>query len=244
MVRKNTLNVLAMAAHPDDIELCCYGTLARYAERGDRVTMCVVCKGNAGTLTRDAEDIVSIRKAEAGDSAALIGAQLIMLGFGDAELFHEKDTMAAFIEVMRRVKPDVILTHPREEKAWHNDHFIVHQLTVDASLWATHQNLWFKGQFSPTEVIPAIFEWEQYVNGFDGRPTDWVDITSTYETKLAALHKHESQLRFLKEMFHSDFSEFVRLNARYRGYQAGVRYAEAFRQMNVYPRIRTARLLP
>lgn len=90
---KKQLTILAAGAHPDDIDICCAGTVARYVNEGHMVFISITCKGNAGTLEKSAEEIVKIRKAEAERSASTLGATLIMLGFGDGELVHDKASL-------------------------------------------------------------------------------------------------------------------------------------------------------
>ena len=244
MGKQGALTILAAGAHPDDIELCCSGTLAKYAQAGHKVYVSVTCRGNAGTLDMGADEIVRIRAAEAKRAADIIGAELIMLGVGDAELFFDRETMGIFIKLMRRVRPDVIITHPPEEENWHNDHMLTRRLVMDASIWATHHNLWVESDDPPCDTTPSLFYWEQYMNGFLDHPTHYVDITDTFDIKVKALSQHESQLKFLRRLFGSNFAEMVELNAKLRGYQCGVRYAEAFKELNVYPRVKPYRVLP
>ena len=74
--------------------------------------------------------------------------------------------------------------------------------------------------------------------------THYVDITNQIETKLEALKKHESQIKWMFEHDHIDFIDMIRTCSRYRGYQSGVTYAEGFRPCTVYPRMTTKHLLP
>jgi len=241
---KKQLTVLAAGAHPDDIDICCAGTLARYVNEGHKVFISITCKGNAGTLEKSAVEIVKIRQAEAERSAAKIGATLIMLGFGDAELVHDKASLATFIDLVRRTRPDVIITHPREEEDWHNDHMLTRRLIMDASIWATHHNLWVKSEFPPSEVTPSLFYFDMSSSGLRDRPSHYVDITDTFDKKIEALKQHQSQLEFLSGLFGGDPLEGVKLQSRLRGKQCGVEYAEAFQECAVYPRVRPYRVLP
>ena len=75
-------------------------------------------------------------------------------------------------------------------------------------------------------------------------PALYVDITSQIETKLQALAMHESQIKWMLEHDNIDFVDMVRTCSKYRGYQCGVPYAEAFRPYNVYQRYSTKHLLP
>jgi N-acetylglucosamine malate deacetylase 1 len=238
------LRVLAAGAHPDDIEICCAGTLARYAKEGHKVFISVTCKGNAGTLEKSGDEMVAIRKKEAEKAAEIIGGELIMLGFGDGELVHDKNSLAAFIDLVRRTSPDIILTHPEEEEDWHNDHMLTRRLIIDASIWATHHNLWVESKYPPTTVTPALFFFDMYVNGFKDRPAHYVDITDTYATKVEAMKQHKSQLGFLSDLFKQNYLDVIEIQGRMRGIQCGVKYAEAFKELAVYPRVRPYRLLP
>ncbi|MEP7294165.1 MAG: PIG-L family deacetylase, partial [Chloroflexota bacterium] len=101
------VNVLAFGAHGDDLEMFCGGTLARRAERGDRVFMCVVTDGR-GRPKGDPDQIAAIRKKEAQASADVIGAELVWLGIPDGDLKVDDATRHLFIETIRRTEPDVI----------------------------------------------------------------------------------------------------------------------------------------
>lgn len=242
MERKMT--ILAAGAHPDDIEICCAGTLAKYAQEDHKVYISVTCRGNGGTKHLSVNEIVKIRAEEAKGAATVIGGELIMLNFGDGEVFHNRESLTTFIDLIRRTKPDIIFTHSPEEKDWHNDHSITRQLIIDASIWATHRNLGMKTAYPSTEITPSLFYFEPYITGFNSFPTHYVDITSTFEIKKKALSMHKSQISFLKELFGPDPLEYVEMRARIYGLQSGVRYAEAFKELNIYPRVRTFRLLP
>ncbi len=238
------LRVLAAGAHPDDIEICCAGTLARYVEEGHKAFISITCRGNAGTLDASAEEIVKTRAKEAKKAADIIGAELIMLDFGDAELFYDKQTMAIFIDLIRQAKPDVIITHPPEEENWHNDHLLTRRLIMDASLWATHHNLRMELKYPPTHITPSLFYFDQYMNGFSLGPTHYVDITSTFEIKKKALSQHQSQISFTRKLYGPNFLEYTESIAKLRGYECGVKYAETFRELAIYPRVRPYRVLP
>ena len=77
------MKILAIGAHPDDIELLCAGTLALYKQNGHEIFMCHVCDGNKGSLTHTSEEIAKIRRGESVESAKLIGAVSIWGGMSD-----------------------------------------------------------------------------------------------------------------------------------------------------------------
>ncbi len=106
------MKVLAIGAHPDDLEILCGGTLARYAREGAEVTMCSVANGNRGSFVHSREEIAAIRAREAAASAELLGARYVTLGVGDTELNAADETQRlAVTELIRSVDPDVVITH-------------------------------------------------------------------------------------------------------------------------------------
>ena len=102
------MNILAIGAHPDDIEVQCAGTLALYAQAGHKVFMAVATNGNVGSPTHSREEIGAIRKQEQINSCALIGAELIWMDFDDEWLFNDRPTRTRFILETSRITPSVV----------------------------------------------------------------------------------------------------------------------------------------
>src|SRR5690625_1599587 len=102
------MHILAIGAHPDDVELQCGGTLAKYAQRGDHVTIAIATNGNVGSPTLSKDEIAAVRKAEAKRSAEVIGADLIWMDFPDEWLFNDPTTRLRFIDAIREARADVI----------------------------------------------------------------------------------------------------------------------------------------
>lgn len=239
------MKILAIGAHPDDIEVCCFGTLAKFAQGKDnKILIAVTCKGNAGTKELNGAEISKVRFQEAKKAADLIGAEYTNLGFGDSQVFFNQESLTVFINLIRRVNPDLIITHPPNEVNLHNDHYLTHQLVLSASIWATHHNLEMKTEFSPIEKAASIFYFEQFPGGFEGPITHYVDITSTFEIKKKALSFHQSQISFTGKLTGVNIAEEMELIAKKRGMECGVKYAEAFQELTKYPHVRTERLLP
>jgi len=85
------MNILAVGAHPDDVEINCAGTLAKFASMGHKVFICTATSGNIGSATLPKDEIGALRKKEAAKSAAIIGAEYMCLDYDD-ELFYEDQT--------------------------------------------------------------------------------------------------------------------------------------------------------
>jgi LmbE family N-acetylglucosaminyl deacetylase len=233
------MHVLAVGAHPDDLEVLCAGTLARYAQDGHQVIMCVATDGTAGHMVIKPPELAQIRRWEAGASAEIIGAEFIWLGFPDGLIFNNRETRLAFADAIRQARPDVIITHTPDD--YHPDHGMVSRLVFDASFIASLPNIETAHPVHP--VVPPLY----YMDTLAGKgfhPREYVDITATMEVKRRMLACHESQYRWLKDHDNIDIMEFMEGVARTRGFQCGVLYAEGFSCEDVWPRTPLRRLLP
>lgn len=233
------LRVLAFGAHPDDVELCCAGTMARYADRGDHVMVAIACNGDSATFDLPPEKLVKVRSREARNAARSIGAELIEIGLSDWNLDVTIETKKLFADAIRHARPDVILTHYHTE--YGSDHNNTFVLVRDGALAATVPSIRTAHQAIPRQ--PAIFMWEP-LGGYGFQPEAYVDITSTLPAKLKMLEHHRSQREWLSRHGGLDFAEYVRVVARYRGFQAGVTYAEGFVPLKNWAQIAARPLLP
>jgi LmbE family N-acetylglucosaminyl deacetylase len=232
-------SVLAVGAHPDDIEILCGGTLAKYAQQGVKVSMAIATDGAAGHMVIPPKELAEIRHQEAQKSADIIGADLYWLGFGDELIFEDLETRMVFVELIRKAKPDVIISHTPQD--YHPDHRVVSRLMFDASFMSGLKNIETESPYHPG-VQPLVYF--DTVTGANFLPTEFVDISETFATKQEMLSCFESQLKWLKDHDNVDFLYMVEVQTRSRGYQCGVPFAEAFGSENVWPRSRPYRLLP
>ncbi|HBP37220.1 MAG TPA: PIG-L family deacetylase [Clostridiales bacterium] len=239
------MNILAIGAHPDDIEYGCAGTLARYASQGHKVFVATATNGNIGSAHHTMEEIAAIRKAEAKASAALIGAEYICLDYDDEMFFEDRAARLKFIDLVRYCRADVILTHNPED--YNPDHELTSKIINDIAVMIPIAHL--KTPNPPYEVIPKIFYFET-AHGLRFIPTDYVDITDFMDVKLKMLGTHRSQIQWMSDNFQENdaggdkFFENASIIARFRGMQSGVKYAEGFiRALDAF-RVTTTRVLP
>jgi len=233
------LRVLAIGCHPDDLEILCGGTLARYAAEGHTVIMAVVARGDKGHFEIPSEELTRIRASELAASAAVIGAESITVGIPDGEVYSDHPTRTKIIDVVRQARPDVVITHDPND--YYGDHTAVSQLACDASFLASASLL--ETTHPACDKIPPVYFMET-VMGLRFEPQEYVDISDTIETKLEMLSQHQSQLTWLREHDGVDILENVRTVARFRGLQCSVEYAEGFRIHSVWGRRVTRRVLP
>lgn len=237
--RRNKLRVLAIGAHPDDVEICCAGTLARYIERGDHVTVAIVCKGDSASLNLPPDQLVQVRSREAQAAARVLGADLIQMGLPDWGVDPTFETTKLFAGVIRQAQPNVILTHFHTD--YGSDHNNTFVLVRDGALAATVPNI--KTGHRPLKRQPAILLWEP-LGGYGFQPDAYVDITKTMRKKLRMLACHKSQREWLDRHGGIDFVDYVNVTARFRGYQAAVKMAEGFVTLKNWAQIPAGSLLP
>ncbi len=234
------MRVLGIGAHPDDLEILCGGTLAKYAQRGDQVFMCHVTQGEKGHFHIPSDELARTRAQEAREAAAVIGAEAIGLGLKDGEVEDNIETQRRIIDVIRQTRPDVIITHAPEDR-YLSDYASVGKLVIDASFHASVPYVQTEHPYH--DKIPPIYYMETIV-GVGFVPTLYVDITDTFEAKKEMLARHRSQLVWLKEHDNVDELEIIETVARFRGWQCGVAFAEGFNPCLLWPRIVPGSLLP
>lgn len=233
------MKVLAIGAHPDDIEILCAGTMVKFAKLGHEVFICHVCDGSKGSNMYTSEELAIIRRKEAIESANIIGATSLTANIPDGELIVDLESRVKIIDVLRQTDPDLVITHSPDD--YMSDHVNVSKLVFEV-IYLANLGLW-KTSFPPTTKLPFLYYMDT-LSGLDFMPYEYVDITDTIETKIEMMMKMKSQLSWLKDMHNSNADEFIRIVARFRGFQAGVDYAEAFTQKRMYPQGLTKRILP
>jgi len=234
------MNILAIGCHPDDLEIGCGGTLARYVKRGDKVFMCHVANGDMGHIEIEPPELRVIRTKEAEEAAKLIGAEAINIDVSDGFVDStNRETIDKIVEVVRYAEPDIIITHNPDD--YMQDHMSTSNLAYNANFLATIKH--YHATAPRSEKIAAVYYMDTLA-GINFIPTEYVDITGEIELKLEALNCHQSQIKWMMDHDHIDFLDFVRTCSKFRGLQASVPYAEGFRPYLGWPRLTTTRLLP
>jgi LmbE family N-acetylglucosaminyl deacetylase len=235
------MNILAIGAHPDDIEILCAGTLALYAKAGHNVTMAVFTDGSMGDLQIPPAKLAKIRHEEQKAAAAIIGARLLWPAITDEHVFPNEAQRRVMIDLLREADPDVILTHSPND--YHPDHRHLTQLVFDSYFQKGLPHLPNQSQpacrFGGTQVY-----YMDNIAGIDFTPTEYVDITSVVETKLRMLRCHKSQFTAISELVHRDLEQVTDIQSRFRGLAGGCAFAEGFRRLETWQRGLSRRLLP
>ncbi|MEI7779634.1 MAG: PIG-L deacetylase family protein [Actinomycetes bacterium] len=222
--------VLALGAHPDDLEGGCGGTLAALAARGYEVHMVVVTDGWCGSYDLPGPEIAKIRLKEAAEAAAIAGAASFRhLGKHDQGSEVSIATRTELVSLIREVRATVLIGHPPFD--YHPDHRNASNLLFEARSAAAVPNFTDR---PPLDVTPhlAYFDAEQ---GLKFDPHIWIDISDTQSVKRRMLEAHVSQAKLMRDMYGEDLIEHVSRLGIFRGSQRGCSYAEAFRGCDTYP---------
>lgn len=220
--------VLAVYAHPDDADVGCGGTLARWVAEGSEVHLVVCTDGGRGTLdaTVDPATLARRRAAELAAAAEVVGlASHEVLGAPDGELEERRELRGELVAKVRALRPDVALGHDPTATFFgqdyfnHRDHRTAGWALLDALSPAAALPHYFPDAGPPHRVGTA------YLSG-TLEPDVWVDVTSSIDIKAAAVECHRSQGQGWA-------GEAVRRRAEEEGRRAGVAYAEGFRRLRL-----------
>jgi LmbE family N-acetylglucosaminyl deacetylase len=212
------MKILAIGAHPDDLEILMGGTIAAFQAQGDEVVMVMATDGARGG-TIDPKVLVRIRRREARAGAAVFGLEPLMLDFPDGGLRADTPVIDRLAALIRDERPQLIITHAPND--YHGDH----RALSDAV------------RIAANFVAPVM--WMETILGVGFAPTHYIDITPYFAKKMRSIRKHKSQDP-------ERFVEMADLSGRFRSAQcnATAGYAEVFRFEPIYPFPDIRNLLP
>jgi LmbE family N-acetylglucosaminyl deacetylase len=228
-------SALAVYAHPDDPEVSCGGTLARWALDGAAVRLVVVNRGEKGVADPGVDqDALAARRAEevAGAAAVLGLAGWELLGLPDGESENDLELRARLVAIVRRVRPEVVVcpdpTALYFGDGWvnHRDHRVCGFAVLDAVAPAAASPRYFP-EAGPPHQVQAVYPTGTL------EPDTAVAITDVLAVKAAALACHQSQLGALAEGQGELVHELVEQRAMEAGQALGVRHAELFRVLRL-----------
>jgi N-acetylglucosamine malate deacetylase 1 len=216
------VDILTIAAHPDDVELTCAGTLIRMVDKGYSVGILDLTQGEMGTRGTPA-----IRAKEAEAAAAVIGAKFReRMNLGDSRLTTSIENRIALAEKIRMARPKTVILPYWEGR--HPDHYIAATLGYEACYVAGLKQLPVPGEIHrPKKILYSSMYWEV-------RPSFTVDITPYFRRKLEAINCFASQfsgdLRDVTELYPAwgKLIDRITTQCKYFGHLMGVEYAEPF----------------
>jgi len=212
------MRILAIGAHPDDIEIFMFGLLQLYKSRNDDVFMAIATDGAAGNVL-NYPDLVEVRKRETIDALKSLGTP-VFFGFPDGELSLNKNIKQKIKEYIISIRPDLIITHAPED--YHSDHRALSSIVTTATGF----------------ICPIIYA--DTLMGVNFTPDYYIDITCFFKEKKEAILSHKSQAP-------EKFLEATEILNRFRSAQCNApkgHYAEAYRSEKRFPFTEIRHLLP
>lgn len=202
------MRIALVTAHPDDAEIYAGGLIGAYRRMGARVSILIATDGSKGGAG-DPVDLAARRAQEARQGAAVLGAEVTLLGHPDGALGTVANLATLLRHSLDQIAPDLVFSHSPQD--YHADHRVL--------AWAVAEAASFR--------IPLA--WLDTMMGVGQAPTHYIDITADQDTKERAILCHASQdpARFVQQ---------TRLQAHFRAAQCGHDgFAEAIRHDPVYP---------
>ena len=228
---RSTTPVLVVSPHPDDMESAAGGTIAKWAAQGRKVVLVVCTNGDKGSsdINMSPEKLSATREEEQTNSAEVLGlAEVVFLRFPDQGLEDCYELREKISRQIRIHRPETVVTvDPNRPYIRHPDHYVAGRVTLncvfpfarDVHAFPEH----IRQGLEPHKVR------EVYLWG-SPEPDTFLDVTDSFETKLQALSRHRSQVEEGWEL------RDMRARTRYTevGRRIGVKYAEAFKRIEVF----------
>jgi len=221
------MHLVFFGSHPDD-ESFANGTIAKYVDRGHHATIVVATHGSRGHWEIHPKELVQIRTEEMKRAAEVIGAEVLFLDYEDASVPGGDELREAFVEVIRKLKPDILLTfHPQ---VWRDDHRRVGLAASDATLKASlplHVT-----EYPDHRPEPEVYFFGRTMTKIE--PDVFIDVSDYMDVKIESFKQHVSQWQLWGKPASEQGDFLEQLIKRYRhrfrqyGIMAGVGYAEAY----------------
>ena len=217
------LDILVMAAHPDDAELSCAGTILKHIAAGKKVGIVDFTRGELGT-----RGTPEIRLQESAEATKILGLQVREnLGIRDGFFQNDEETQLKLIEVIRKYQPEIVLANALEDR--HPDHGKGAKLAIDACFLSGLRQI-------KTGDLPA---WRpaqvyHYIQDRYLEPDFVIDISAHWDQKEAAIRAFKSQFfdpssaEPASYISSPDFLNFIQARAMEMGHKIGVKYGEGF----------------
>src|SRR5215510_16227417 len=179
--------ILAIHAHPDDVEILAGGTLELLSEKGHQLTIATLTPGDCGSRDLGPEHIAAVRRQEAATAAAMVNARYVCLEMRDLAIFNDDSSRRLVTSILREVRPEIVLTASPSDYLC--DHEAASALVRDACFAAPAPNYRTPGEpaADPLDAIPHLY----YMDPIMGRdregkivePDVVIDVTETFTRK-------------------------------------------------------------
>ncbi len=217
MSEQGKKHILAIGAHVGDAEITAGLIVAKYTAAGHRATMLHLTGGERGNPKMDAMEYREQRVREAEAAAKRLGAeQCLVLEHRDGELHTDQDTIWQMCDLVRELRPDIVLTHWRG--SFHRDHRNAYTVTMEGGFLAALPDI---QRSYPAHLIKGLYYLENWEDMEDYQPDLWIDVSDVLATWQAACSEHA----LLRGEISFDYLHYYTGLAAKRGAEVGVKYA-------------------
>ena len=173
-----SVHILAIHAHPDDIEILAGGTMAYLAEQGHKLTFVTMTPGDCGSVEYGPEEIAQIRRGEAKAAAEQVGAAYQCAEFRDLTIFSDDPSRRRVTELLRAINPEIVITSAPQD--YHCDHEATSALIRDACFAVSCPNYITGGPAKPMQAIPHLY----FMDPTEGKTRDGQVVTPDFSTNV------------------------------------------------------------
>jgi LmbE family N-acetylglucosaminyl deacetylase len=234
------MRVLVFHAHPDDAEMLAGGTLVLLANAGHDITIATMTPGDCGAADKPPEEIAAVRRREATQAAALVGARYLCAEFRDLAVFNDDASRRRVVEILRRTQPELVLAASPTD--YMCDHETASALVRDCLFAAPAPNYLTHAPnaAAPLPHIPHLY----FMDPFGGtdrdnrvvKPDFVVDVLSVFDRKQRMLAQHRSQRDWLMVQHGlDDYLAQMEDWTHQRGALASLEFGEGFRLYRGHP---------
>ena len=228
---KNSCYALMILPHPDDADLGIGGTVAVWTGEGKKVVYIVCTSGEKGTDNPNMKslDLARMREKEQVTAAEKLGVKdIVFLHYQDQMMEDTPAFRKQLVTIIRTYRPSIVATNdPYYPVIWHRDHRITGQVVMDAIYPYSRKRLAYPDLIHnglEPHIVKEILFWNT------NQPDYYLDITDTYDLKIAALKCHNSQFGYPDR----DWLELLRKRHREIAFERDSRLYEAFRRIQIY----------
>lgn len=217
-------HILCIQPHPDDNEIAAGGTIAALSDHGVRISYLTISQGKGGSNTLSSKELVALRQKELVKAGQLLGATYFeSLDLEDAHYPNEKELTQKIVEIIRRLKPDAVMTvDPTLLYEAHPTHRKTGTAVLEACLFASMKHFPIPDNPQPVDVHTV-----QFIAFYaSAHPNAFIDIQATFERKLKAIACHQSQFN---EASLAQLNQYLLFRASQDGIKEKLSYAESFK---------------
>jgi len=212
-------HIMVVSAHCGDGEAMAGGIVAKYTKHGHRATIVHMTPGEKGHRGIPPERYAEQKRSEARAAAEILGAEVRFLPYKDGELPLNDESKYALCDLIRELKPTVLLTHWKE--SIHKDHANTSYITEDARFYAAIPGI---ERPLPAHGAAGLFYCENWEDPFEFRPEIYIDISDVFDTYIKAMEAYELFRGGISSFRYIDYYKAL---AVVRGCLAGCAYAQA-----------------